>query len=453
MKNFRELGLSSQLVDTFEKLGFEEPTEIQEKSIPFIMEGRDIVGESATGSGKTLAFACGIIETVVPKKGLQALILTPTRELAEQIKNEVIKLSRGSKRIEILAVYGGTAMRPQISALRFAEVVIATPGRLLDHIQRGTIDISKINLLVLDEADRMLDMGFIHDIKRIIRSCPTERQTLLFSATISYEIQDLAQEFIEDAEVVSVDNQVDSSKLEQVLYDIPKNRKLSLLAHLLQEENSKLALVFCNTRRNTDFVCNQLRANGIDATAIHGGLTQNKRARTLKQFSGQGVEVLVCTDVAARGLHIENVSHVYNYDIPRNPVDYVHRIGRTARAGEEGKVINLLCDVDYANFRAICRKYDDFNIEDMPMPKITQQMRVVMPNRNSGGQRNFSGRSRFSGRGQGSDNREKRDYSRNRQGPRSYGRGPNKNRSNQYGPKKRYGAKPKRSGGRPRQRY
>jgi len=263
----------------------------------------------------------------------------------------------------------------------------------------------------------MLDMGFIHDLKKIIQFCPPVRQTMLFSATISREIQDLAKRFTKNSYFVSVPNQVDPSKLKQVFYDVPKNKKLSLLAQLLKEEKSDLALVFCNTRRNTDFVYEQLKANGISATAIHGGLTQSRRARTLKQFSDKNVEVLICTDVAARGLHIDNVSHVYNYDLPKNPIDYVHRIGRTARAGEEGKVINLLCEIDYANFRSICKKYAKFSIEDIQMPEITKNIRVVMPNKSRQGPERrggFSGkRQRFPGN---SDNRERRSFSKKKQG-------------------------------------
>jgi len=389
---FTELGLTKELEDTIARLGFEIPTEIQEKTIPSVVKGFDIIGESATGSGKTLAFGCGIIERVMPKQGLQALILTPTRELAEQVK-EAIKRFSYNKKLKIITIYGGVSISPQIHDLRIAEVVIATPGRLLDHMQRGTINLSKVNLLVLDEADRMLDMGFIDDVENIIKQCPRERQTLFFSATISQRIRELANRYMKQPIKVMAKNQVDPSKLKQVYYDIHKSMKLSLLVHLLKKEQTGLVMVFCNTRKNTDFVVANLKANKIKAIAIHGGLSQNKRTRTINMFDNAKVSVLVCTDVAARGLDIENVSHVYNYDVPRDPNDYVHRIGRTARAGESGQVINLLCDYDYDNFSRVLRDYSDFTIQKMEKPYIEKIQTIrtdVRPKRNSSFSKNRS---------------------------------------------------------------
>ena len=341
--NFENLGLSSQLLQSIKKLGFNTPTEIQIKSIPDIMTGKDIIGESATGSGKTLAFGCGIIEQVKPKQGLQALVLTPTRELAEQVKESIKTLSSQSN-LKIVPVYGGVSINQQIKDIPKAEVVIATPGRLLDHLERGTINLSKVQILVLDEADRMLDMGFLDDVEQIIEECPTDRQTLFFSATISKEIKRLANKYMIKPVSVTAEKMVDPEKLKQVYYEIPKNMKLSLLIHLLKNEDSTLNMIFCNTRNTTDYVVKNLKANNIKAIAIHGGLTQNKRAKSIKLFNDAKAGVLVCTDVAARGLHIDNVSHIYNYDISNDSNDYVHRIGRTARAGESGKVINLLTE-------------------------------------------------------------------------------------------------------------
>jgi ATP-dependent RNA helicase DeaD len=377
MNYFEEFGLSQELLNAIERLGFTKPTQIQEASIPPIMEGRDVIGESATGSGKTLAFGCGIIEHVVSKRGLQALILTPTRELAEQVKDSLRQLS-SQKHLNIIPVYGGVSIGPQIRDLTRAEVVVATPGRMLDHMERGTIDTSKIKVLVLDEADRMLDMGFIDDVERIIRACPTKRQTLFFSATISGRIKDLANRYMTDPTDVSAKKHVDPSKLKQVFYEVSKNNKLSLLAHLLEHENTDLAMVFCNTRRTTDFVVKNLKANKIKAIAIHGGLTQNKRTKSIKRFNDGGAGVLVCTDVAARGLHIDDVSHIYNYEIPKDANDYVHRIGRTARAGEEGKVINLLCGHDHDNFRRIEHEYRSFTIQRLKTPYV-KRITVVKP--------------------------------------------------------------------------
>ncbi|MBU0457536.1 MAG: DEAD/DEAH box helicase [Nanoarchaeota archaeon] len=402
MKLFENLGLSNQLLTAIKHLGFNKPTQIQESSIPYIIEGKDVIGESATGSGKTLAFGCGIIEQVVPGKGLQSLILTPTRELAEQVKDS-LKTFSYQKRLNITAIYGGVAINPQIYDLSKSEVVVATPGRILDHLHRRTVDPSRIKLLVLDEADRMLDMGFIEDIEKIIEACPKKRQTLFFSATISSRIKDMADNYMIQPKEILAEKMVDPSKLKQVYYDVNKNMKLSLLVHLLQHEDSGLAMVFCNTRRTTDFVVKNLRANKIDAIAIHGGLTQNKRTNTIKQFNNAKIGVLVCTDVAARGLHIDNVSHIYNYEIPNDSNDYVHRIGRTARAGEEGKVINLLCEYDYGNFSRILSEYRDFSIENVEKPHLERIMAIKVDEQRKGNSRDGLRRdySRMSsGRGQ-----------------------------------------------------
>ena len=386
MNLFENLGLSNHLLTAIGKLGLTTPTQIQGRSIPHIIGRKDVIGESATGSGKTLAFGCGIIEHVIPKSGLQALILAPTRELAEQVKDAVKQLSN---QLKIISIYGGVSINPQIDILPKADVVVATPGRLLDHLQRGTINLSKIKVLVLDEADRMLDMGFIDDVEKIIRACPAKRQTLFFSATISSRIKELANKYMAQPISVSAEKMVDPDKLKQIYYNVAKNMKFSLLVHLLQQENSGLVMVFCNTRRNTEFVAKNLKANKIDAISIHGGLSQNKRTRTIELFNNAKVGVLVCTDVAARGLHIENVSHIYNYEIPKDPKDYVHRIGRTARAGEAGKVVNLLCEYDHDNFSRLLNEYRLFSIEN------TQKPHVKRINIRRDNFRQFTGRKRF----------------------------------------------------------
>ena len=375
MNEFNNLGLSNELLTAIQEFGFEKPTDIQQKTIPSIILGKDVIGESSTGSGKTLAFGCGIVEKVDHGKGLQALILTPTRELAEQVKGVLNRLSN-KKTLNIVAVYGGVSIGPQIHNLSKADVLVATPGRLLDHLQRKTTDISKIKLLVLDEADRMLDMGFIDDLKRIIHYCPKKRQTLLFSATITQRVKNLAKQYTEDPNLIFSRRYVDPDKLKQVYYNIERNLKLPLLVHLLQNEKSGLVMVFCNTRRNTDFVTKSLRANKINTFAIHGGLSQNKRIDTINLFNKSKIMVLVCTDVASRGLDIDSVSHIYNYDIPKDAKDYVHRIGRTARAGEDGKVINILCDYDHDNFSRITHEYPKFVIEKADRPYLKQIIAV-----------------------------------------------------------------------------
>lgn len=381
---FEETGLSQQAVTAIKKLGFETATKIQEKSIPHIVDGIDVIGESATGSGKTLAFACGVLESVKPNQGLQSLILTPTRELAEQVKDEVKKICNQIP-LKIMPVYGGVAIGPQIQQLKSANVVIGTPGRILDHLQRRTINLSKVKLFILDEVDRMFDMGFIEDVERIISQIPQHRQTLFFSATISEKIRRLANSFMINPVVVSAGNRVDPSKLKQVYYNVDKNAKLSLLVHKLEKDKSGLVMVFCNTRRTVDFVVKNLKSNDVKAMGIHGGFSQNKRTKSLDDFNSGKVDVLVCTDVAARGLHIDNVSHVYNYEIPKDPTDYVHRIGRTARAGEDGEVINVLSEYDYDNFSRVLNEHRDFKIEKLEVPELKRVFPVkVEHDRNSG---------------------------------------------------------------------
>jgi ATP-dependent RNA helicase DeaD len=393
MESFTELGVSSQLKATLDRLGITKPTEIQAKSIKDILAGKDVIGESATGSGKTLAFGSGIIEKCKRGAGLQSIVLLPTRELALQVTMELKKLSNNALRV--LAVYGGVSIEEQIHHLPNTDVVVATPGRLLDHLERRTIDITKVHLLVLDEADRMLDMGFIDDMEDIIRTLPTERQTLLFSATMPTEVKNLAKKYMKTQIMARAQNQVDPSKLKQIYYNIQRNLKLSLLIHELKNETRGLVMVFCNTRISVDIVQKNLKTNGINAIAIHGGFTQNKRQRTLEMFNDAKVGVLVCTDVAARGLHINNVSHVYNYEIPKEAQDYVHRIGRTARAGADGKVINFLSEQDYQNFGRVEQQYPELNIEKVKPPYV-ERVQIVLPPRND---RSSRGPSRGSSRG------------------------------------------------------
>ncbi len=356
MNQFKRLGLTEPILRVIGEKGFDEPTEIQRRSVPLVTEGKDVIGGSATGSGKTLAFAAGIIKFCERGKGIQSLILTPTRELAEQIRKALIEFSK-YKPLEIISVYGGVAINPQIEGLKSADVVVGTPGRVLDHIGRNTVNFRNVRILVLDEADRMLDMGFIDDVERIIRQCPRERQTLLFSATIPPDVAELAKRYMRDPIKISAVTYVDPRKLRQVYYDVPDNIRFSLLVHLLKNEKSGLVMVFCNTRSNVDFVANNLKANGVDAEAIHGGLTQDRRSRIMDKFNGGDLCVLVCTDVAARGLDIEGVSHVYNYDIPDESKQYIHRIGRTARAGKNGKAISILAQKDHDNFRRVIRDH------------------------------------------------------------------------------------------------
>ena len=374
MEEFRNLGITEPILKAIKDERFEKPTEIQEKAIPQVLEGKDLIAESATGSGKTLVFGAGIIQTSKRRDGVQALVVTPTRELAEQVTNAIKTFSR-YKPLQVTAVYGGKPIGPQIKMLTSTDVVVGTPGRLLDHLERGTLRLNRVNTLVLDEADQMLDMGFIEDVERIIQECPAKRQTMLFSATMPYDVIELAKRHMIKPLKVSVETYVDPGKLEQVYYDVQDSMKFSLLTHLLKNERSGLVMVFCNSRRNTEFVAKNLKGSGLDAIAIHGGLTQNKRTRIMDRFNSNKAHVLVCTDVAARGLDIQGVSHVYNYDIPKDTKQYIHRIGRTARAGKDGKAVNIVSRRDYENFSNVL-DYHDVEIYPEEMPEV-ERVKIV----------------------------------------------------------------------------
>lgn len=409
MEKFKKLGLSEELLKAIKEEGYEAPREIQEKAIPLAIAGKDIIGGSATGSGKTLAFGAGIIEKTVRGEGIQALILTPTRELAEQVCQALRGFSK-FKGLRVTPIYGGVAMSPQIEALERAEIVVGTPGRILDHLRQGTLNLKKVNSLVLDEADRMLDMGFIEDVETIISQCPKERQTFLFSATISSDISHIAKKHMINPIDISAEEMVDPSKLKQIFYDVPSNQKFSLLVHLLKKEHAGLVMIFCNTRHNADFVAHNLMKNHIDATAIHGGLTQSRRSKIMELFKSSSVHALVCTDVAARGLDIEGVSHVYNYDSPKTSKEYIHRIGRTARAGKDGIAISIVSNRDYENFNEVIAD-SDIKIEQIALPADIERAfmqidirgerdRGFSGGRGRGGGRGFGGRG-FGGRGGG----------------------------------------------------
>ena len=366
MEQFKKLGICEPILRAIEDERFTEPSEIQEKSIPYILKGRDVVAESATGSGKTLAFGAGVMDDIEKGEGIQAVILTPTRELAEQVASSLQIFGR-YQHSKISAVYGGVGIEPQIKRLKRTEIVVGTPGRVLDHINRGTMKLGNVDKLVLDEADTMLDMGFIDDVKKIMRACPQDKQVLLFSATISREVNRLADKYMKDPVKVSVEAYVDSSKLEQIYYKVSSSLKFSLLLSLIKNERSGLIMVFCNTQRNTDFIAKNLQKYDVDAVALHGGLNQSKRTAIMNKFHSAKATVLVCTDVAARGIDVPEVSHVYNYDIPNESKNYVHRIGRTARAGKEGKAISILTDRDRGFFDAVLQDNDvDIIEEDTP---------------------------------------------------------------------------------------
>ena len=366
-----QLNINQKLITMLQQQRFEELTCIQERCIPEILQGKDVVGQAETGSGKTLAFCLPILNAIQPHKGLQALILTPTRELCIQV-TDVFREFGKTLGIRTASVYGGVGIGPQIHDIRTTDIVVGTPGRMLDHIRRGTIDFRCIRIVVLDETDKMFEMGFIEDVEAIIHEVPRQRQLLLFSATISEEVHRLARQHLNHPVIVKTQSYVDHSKLKQIYYDIyEQNQKFSLLVHLLNQNTNGLSIVFCGTRRESDAVSKNLARQGIHASAIHGGMKQNKRSSSLDALKSQRTKVLVATDVAARGLDIKNVTHIYNYDVPKTPTEYVHRIGRTARAGANGSAITLLTERDHDNFRRV-QSNDDFQIERADVPEFRQ---------------------------------------------------------------------------------
>lgn len=376
MECFKELGIIEPILMSIKEEKFEKPSLIQQKAIPLVVAGRDVIAGASTGSGKTLAFGVGIIQRTEKGKGIQALVVTPTRELAEQITNALIKFSK-YKPLSIIPVYGGVAIGPQEFKLRTADVVVGTPGRILDHLSRRTIDLSKVKTLVLDEADRMLDMGFIDDVTNIIKRCPTQRQTLLCSATVTTSLYKLAEGYMKNPAKVAAEAYVDPKKLKQVYYNTGK-LKFSLLAHLLKQKRNGLAMVFCNSRQSVDFVIENLKIVGISAQAIHGGFSQDKRNQAIERFHSQKMDVLICTDVAARGLDIKGVTQIYNYDTPNESKQYIHRIGRTARAGNDGIAINLIAEQDHDNFSRVLRDFDvSIKLEEMPYVRRIMTRRIT----------------------------------------------------------------------------
>ena len=344
--------LQPELKKAFLELGFEEMTDIQKKSIPLIQDGKDVIGQSQTGSGKTVAFGFPMLEKVQHNHGIQSLVLVPTRELCEQVTSELRKFAK-YKKANINSIYGGVSITPQIENLRYADIVVGTPGRILDHLERRTINLSKVKILILDEADKMFEMGFIDDVKKIISQVPRERQTLLFSATISHQVHDIVNNYMKNPAKIKVQSYVEQEKMAQYFYQINSRDKFSLLVHILKHEAPKLAIIFCATRKRVDVVETNLNRNGIRCISLHGGLSQNRRKKSLEMFHKNEARILVASDVAARGLDIKNVSHIINYDIPKTSKEYIHRIGRTARAGKEGKVISLISEPDYDNFRNV----------------------------------------------------------------------------------------------------
>ncbi|MBT8137941.1 MAG: DEAD/DEAH box helicase [Gammaproteobacteria bacterium] len=347
---FNELGLSAELLRAVEKQGYLEATPIQQQAIPPILAGKDVLAAAQTGTGKTAGFTLPLLQRLQSGKPggrgapVRALILVPTRELAAQV-NESVRTYGAHLPFKTAVIFGGVSINPQISRLRKgADIVVATPGRLLDHAQQNTIDLSRVETLVLDEADRMLDMGFIRDIRKVLKLLPQRRQNLLFSATFSKEIRSLAANLLDSPTEIQVASENSTAdRVKQVVHPVDKSRKRELLSQQIGAGNWRQVLVFTRTKHGANRLAKQLTSDGLTAAAIHGNKSQGARTRALADFKSGTIRVLVATDVASRGLDIDRLPHVVNFELPNVPEDYVHRIGRTARAGQDGEAISLVC--------------------------------------------------------------------------------------------------------------
>jgi ATP-dependent RNA helicase RhlE len=413
---FEKLGLSSPLLKAIKEQGYDTPTPIQEKAIPVILQKKDILAGAQTGTGKTAGFTLPLLELLSkakPAKGhkhkIKALILTPTRELASQVA-ESVELYGKHLPFKSCVIFGGVKINPQITALRKGvDIVVATPGRLLDHISQKTIDLKSVDFLILDEADRMLDMGFINDIKKVLAILPEQKQTLLFSATYSDAIKKLSNKLLKSPTLIEVARANTSSEIvKQAVYHVDKVRKRELLTQLISDGKWKQVLVFTRTKHGANRLAGQLDKDGITSAAIHGNKSQNARTKALADFKKGDVRVLVATDIAARGIDIDQLPHVVNYELPNVSEDYVHRIGRTGRAGNAGEAISLVC-VDEDEFLENIEKLIKKDIPKVwlkgfkPDPSIKAEPINMGGNRGArnkprgGGARNSGGRGRNSG--------------------------------------------------------
>jgi ATP-dependent RNA helicase DeaD len=341
---FSDLFLSEEILRGITEMGYQIPTPIQEQSIPVMLEGHDMIGQAQTGTGKTAAFGLPILQQIDPSfNGVQALILCPTRELCVQIAAELEKMSMYKRGIRILSIYGGDSMTRQLRGLRDGvQIVVGTPGRVMDHLRRGTLKITNLKVAVMDEADEMLNMGFREDMETILHDTPAEKQTVMFSATMSKPIQEISREFLRTPRIIKVaDKSVTASTIEQIYFETRGAKKTTIIANLIQLHELKLSLVFCNTKARTDEVTEELRKQGLKAEALHGDLSQSLRNQVLGRFKNHNINVLCATDVAARGLDVNNVDAVFNFDLPHDDEYYVHRIGRTGRAGKTGRAFSF----------------------------------------------------------------------------------------------------------------
>lgn len=369
---FEDLNLSKEILKAVEDMGFEEPSPIQGRAIPHILNGRDVIGQAQTGTGKTAAFGIPMLEMADPTdKRLQFLVLCPTRELAVQVAEEIRRLSKYRKDIRVLPVYGGQSIDRQISGLKGGvQIVIGTPGRVMDHMERRTLKLENLRMVVLDEADEMLDMGFIDDIETILKKTPEDRQTVLFSATMPQDILELTKKYQRNPELIKVvHKELTVPSIEQLYFEVKERMKPEILTRLIDMYSPKLSLVFCNTKRKVDELILQVQARGYSAEALHGDMKQSQRDRVMERFRKGAVDILIATDVAARGIDVDDIEAVFNYDVPQDEEYYVHRIGRTARAGRSGRAFTFVVGREIYKLRDI-QKFTKTKISLNDIPTI-----------------------------------------------------------------------------------
>ena len=378
--NFDDLNISDDIKKAINNMGFEKLTPIQEKAIPKALNKKDITGQAQTGSGKTMAFAIPVLSKIfVPDKSPQAIILCPTRELCMQVASEIIKAGANIKKLKILAVYGGQPIGKQSRVLKKGvHIVVGTPGRVIDHIERGYLDLIGVESVVLDEADEMLDMGFREDIERILKNTPRQRQTLLFSATMPKEVRDIAGNYQDHPEFIKIaDKRKNVPKITQYAFKCNIKDKFDGIINLIAAYDVKLALVFCNTKKSVDFVAKHLKKQDLKVASIHGDMTQNVRDKVMNKFRNGNINILVATDVASRGLDIDNVNVIINYDVPQNTDDYIHRIGRTARAGKSGLAFSLVSKDETVRYNNIKNdKRTEIHEKHLPTPQEIDAVRI-----------------------------------------------------------------------------
>lgn len=420
MTSFQELGLSAEVLRALDENGFKDPFPIQELSIPLILKGMDVIGQAHTGTGKTAAFSLPILNNIKRNGPIQALILVPTRELAMQVTNEIRKFSKYVG-IRTLAVYGGQSMSLQITQLRKGvQIVVATPGRLIDHVKRGTIQLEAAKFVVLDEADRMLDMGFIDDIKFILFYVDEDRQTCLFSATIPPEISRLAQDYMKNPHEVKLnEEEISLDTIDQSYLIVEERQKFKHLCNFIKSRDEKQTIVFAATKQRTQRLAIELKQQGLRAITIHGDLSQKQRDDSMHRFRTGSEDILVATDIAARGIDVPAIGHVINYDIPDDPLIYFHRIGRTARAGGTGKAISLVSQDRVDDFTRILKN------TELPIKRLNDEMGIEVPRIQSHPRTNWRRNSGYGGRNgsgggyrnrQGSNRFSSADTSRKRYG-------------------------------------